>query len=367
MFHVKHPARRPAVFVLGLLALVAAGCTGRIGSADGWAGPVVAGDLVLMQERPGKLVALRIQDGVSRVEWRFPDDDDDFDLKAIYATPIVDGDRVYVAAWSGDVVALELGPGAPLVRWAVELPDPVVGTPAFDGATLYVGTGGGEIVPIAVAGGAVGPPLARSEERFWSDPQLDGPVLYVAGLDRRVRALDLASGGERWLEKLGGAVAGDAALDGDLLLVGALDRTLYALDVDAGGSERWIFDGDGWFWARPLVVGETVYAGTAKGSVYAVDRRDGKQVWQFPSDSGQIRARPILVAGVLLVAGREGVLYGLDPQTGDMQWSRTLAEGTRLLADPLELESRVLYVDTRGNLIEVDPQSGATVTVFERS
>ena len=69
---------------------------------------------------------------------------------------------------------------------------------------------------------------------------------------------------------------------------------------------------------------------------------------------------------MLVVALREGVLFGLDPSTGVRQWQETLAEGA-LLGDPLVLESAILYVTDRGDLISVDPRNGTATVVFEGS
>ena len=384
MFHVKHSARSGtlrrrstlAAALLGLLALLAAGCTGRLGDPEGWSAPVLANGLVLVQERPGELVAVSMGDGPSRVVWRFPEDavlpagvdPDDIDLEAIYATPIVDGDDVYIAAYSGHVLKLSLEGDGPRVRWLRRLSDHVVGTPAYDeaGGMLYVPTEAGELVPVGTANGTVGEPIVRAGERLWSLPVLDAGAIYLGGLDRRVRAIDRASQTERWSERIGGAVAGDPVVDGETLYVGALDRSLYALDTVADGAERWSFRGDGWFWARPLLRGETLYAATANGSVYALDSRRGEELWHFREEDSEIRARPVLVGGVLVVAVRAGSLFGLDPSTGDRLWREDLVEG-QLLADPLVIESAILYITDKGDLIEVDSQSGSTTTVFERS
>lgn len=396
MFHMKHrprlrppPGPRPglprlarplprrlAAAVAALAALLALGCATDLGSPDGWAAPVEAGGLVLVQDKPGELVAVRTGDGPARAAWRFPEDaalpagldrGDIDDLDALYATPIVDGDAVYLAAFSGQVLAVDLAGGGPNVRWLADLGDAVVGTPAFDAraGVLYVPTEGGALTPVDAATGAVGAPLARGGERFWSSPALGGGAVYVGGLDRRVRAVD-PDGGEQWSSSLGGAVAGDLLLDGGTLYAPALDRALYALDAAGGGEERWRFRGDGWFWSRPLPAGDTMYAATTNGSVYAIDRRDGDELWRFREDDGEIRARPALAQGVLVVALREGVLFGLDPRTGRRLWRETLLRG-QLLADPLEADRGLLYVTDGGDLVAVDPEAGTASIVYERS
>ncbi|MCY4454987.1 MAG: PQQ-binding-like beta-propeller repeat protein [Chloroflexi bacterium] len=376
MFHVKHclraHSRAPLIGALALLVLLAAGCATDLGSPDGWAAPVEAEGLVLVQPERGEFTAIQLGEGPARIAWRFPEDaalpagvdrDDLDDLEAFYATPVVDGGVVYLAAFSGQALAVDVSGDGPRVVWLRDLPERVVGTPVLHGGILYVPTEGGELLPVNAETGATGATIAAGSERFWARPEVGGAAIYVAGLDRRVRAVD-RDGGELWTLALDGAVAGDLLLDGETLYVGALDRRMYALDVLADGAERWRFDGDAWFWARPLIDGDTLYASTTNGSVYALDARSGNELWQFREVDGEIRAQPVLAGGVLVVALREGVLFGLDPSTGVRQWQETLAEGA-LLGDPLVLESAILYVTDRGDLISVDPRSGTASVVFE--
>ena len=378
MFHVKHPPRvrsRPRLAgVLALFALLAAGCATDLGSPDGWAAPVEADGFVLVQADRGEITAVRLGDGPARIAWRFPEDaalpagvdrDDLNDFDAFYATPVVDGGVVYLAAYSGHVLAVDVSGEGPSVVWLRQLTDHIIATPGFDGGVLYVPTESGELVPIDAESGATGAPVATGTERFWGRPALGGSAIYVAGLDRNVRAVD-RSGGELWTLGLEGAIAGDLLLDGETLYVGALDRRVYALDVLADGGERWRFQGDGWFWSRPFLDGDTLYAATTNGSVYALDARSGNELWRFRELDGEFRSQPVLSGGVLVVALRDGVLFGLDPSTGVRQWQETLADG-KLLSDPLVLESAILYVTENGKLISVDPRNGTATVIFEGS
>ena len=394
MFHVKHqPLRRDyrrtsrgrsaalrvplrTMFALLLALPLFAGCATDVSSPDGWAAPVRAGDLTILQEKSGELAAVRLgatdnpgtNDVDERVAWRFPDDDiDDVDLDAVYANPILDGNTLYIAGYSGEVVALDLTFEPPRILWLRDLDTQIVATPAFDGQTLYVGTEAGTVIPITVASGAVGSPLVQAGARIWSEPLLGGGVIYVAALDDRVRAITVADGRERWTMSLSGAIPGDAAIQGGLLVVGSFDRTLHAFDADTG-VEEWAFAGDGWFWARPLIAGDTVYAASTRGSVYALNTSggDGGRVrWHFRQLDSEIRVRPVLTGGVLVVAAEEGTIWGLDPATGDLRWTAPLP-GHRFLADPLVLDSTLIYATGRGDLVEIDPDTGRSAILYER-
>ena len=364
-----------ALIALLLAVPLLLACTTDVQSPDGWAAAVRAGEFTIFQEKTGELAAVRLggadnpgtADVDERVAWRFPGDGDDVDLDAVYANPIVDGNLLYVAGYSGEVVALDLTLEPPQVVWVRDLDENIIATPAFDGQTLYVATEAGTIVPITVASGAVGAPIARVGERIWSEPILAGGSLYIAALDDRVRSLSVADGSERWVMTLSGAVPGNASLDGGLLVVGSFDRKLHAFDIDTG-AEEWAFAGDGWFWARPVIAGDTIYAASTRGSVYALNAGGGDSSrvrWQFNQLDSEIRARPVLVGGLLVVAAEEATIWGIDPATGDLRWTAPLA-GHRFLADPLVLDSSLIYATTRGDLVEIDPQTGRAAVLYER-
>ncbi len=365
MFHVKHRdatrRRAPLFAALAVVGVLAAGCVGDFASPAGWASPVEAGDVILVQSERGRIDALELTAFGSVVErWHYPVSDDGVDLSAIYATPIVEDGTIYLAGFSGDVVALSLATGRPLTSWGgpVRLDGHIVATPAFDGERLYVATDSGRVSAIDAATGVSEGLLLDlgTNGSVWGDLALAGGTLYVGDIDRKLHAVGVASGEERWTRDFDGALAAPLQLDRDLLLAGALDSSLYALDADADGALRWRFDGDNWFWSRPLVVGDTIYAPTAEGSVYAIDRESGEQRWRSDSGTSQIRTALALVDGVLVAAARDGELFGLSPTSGATLW-RAALDGD-VLADPLVRGSELIYVTTDGDLARVQPRDG---------
>ena len=149
---------------------------------------------------------------------------------------------------------------------------------------------------------------------------------------------------------------------GDLLIVPTLQSQVIALDAKTG-ERRWAFTGDNWFWARPLVVGDVVYVPSTSGTVYALDRATGTERWRSTSVRGEVRSAPVLSGGALIVASRKGLVAALDPATGAERWTRQL-EKTAFLADPLVLESGVLYVAENGTLYRVTAPDQGTVDVL---
>jgi outer membrane protein assembly factor BamB len=365
-FHVKHrrPTSRRSVATLALIALATlllAGC-GQLAGPEGWAAPAADGDIIFVQLDRGILSAGTLSaTGHFTQRWHFPVDDDDLDLKGIYATPIVDDGVVYIAAFDGSIIALDESNGRPIWHTPLNVGSHVVATPAIDRDHLYVATEHGEIVVVRRDIGTEANRYSDGGGRIWSQPLILGDQLYFAEFDgRKLASIDITNGSVLWNQSLDGAVQSNLSLAGGRIIVGSLDRTLYAYGLGATPTRAWAFDADGWIIANALPIGDTIYVATLNGSVYAIDIATGRQQWQFNEPNLEFRSRPALIGGLLVVADRRGALRGLDPRTGGQRWERDLTD-TDLLADPLILGSRLLYITRDGELLQVDPADGTVV------
>lgn len=366
MFHVKHRnhrgLRRPVtLLLLALAALLLAGC-GRIAGPEGWSAPVADGDLLLVQLDRGVISAGTLSEtGNFSQRWHFPTDDDDFDLKGIYATPIIDGGTVYIAGFDGTVIALDQSNGRPIWPTTLNVGSNIVATPAFDQDHLYVATEDGEIVIVRRDIGTEANRYLDGSGRIWSQPVVIGDTLYLGEFDgRKLASIDLNTGSVVWNQPLDGAISANLILAGGRIIAGALDHNLYAYNIGSTPTRAWTFEADGWLVANPLPVGDTIYIASLDGSVYAVDTATGSQQWQFNEPGLQFRSQPVLTNGMLVVADRNGALRGLDPETGTQRWERDLLDAD-LLADPLILGTQLLFVSHNGELIQVNPADGTVV------
>jgi len=177
-------------------------------------------------------------------------------------------------------------------------------------------------------------------------------VFVVETVDTKtvaVRALDRASGEERWRQSWPGkgkvpffaASNGDwvrstPGYDGERLYVGDMQEVLRALDA-ATGEVLWEVDfpatfetgvPDFGFASSPMVDGNALFV-QAANSLVKLDTETGETVWRALQGSGNIAASgafssPVIatVAGErqLIVLSRH-TLYGVNPETGAELWS----------------------------------------------
>jgi outer membrane protein assembly factor BamB len=176
--------------------------------------------------------------------------------------------------------------------------------------------------PMAVpAGSSAGAPAqvwrAKASRRFTGRLVVVGETIYGGGLDRKVVAVDLGSGQQRWSSRLGGLIGGGVAVGGD-----------------------------------------TVYAATSRpeGKVYALAAATGHRLWR--TTTGPVSAPLALVDSVLVAETQRGETIGLDPRTGVIRWRRKLGVA-RIPAIPAD--SGTLVVATVDSLFRVRARDGKVV------
>ena len=352
--------KRLLIPLLLLSAVVLSGCgTDRFTNSGGWAGPVATEDLVFVGSRDGRVLALDANTG--DLKWSYPHQEDD-PLGSIYGTPFLTEDSVYVGTFEGKLYSLS---SADLSRrWEFPVDDRqlghIIGGPTVaDGLVIY-GTSEGTVTALDVFSQGPGVPewTFQTDNQVWSSPTVVDGTVYVTSLDHRVYALSLRDGSTKWRTpfEAGGAIVSSPLVADGTLFVGSFDSTFYALDA-TGGGEIWRFDGEGWFWPKPVTNGRLVYAGTTSGKLYALDMNSGFLIWEHDMGSPIISA-PVLIDERLAVTSDEGVVQMLDADDGALLGSfpsiKTqvrAALGTRdntLYVNDMDGKVWALELDSRG-------------------
>ena len=102
-----------------------------------------------------------------------------------------------------------------------------------------------------------------------------------------------------------------AAVTDKLVVIGSRDRKVYALDR-ATGNEAWSFVTEGMVDASPVVVGNRVYVGTLSsgGEFYVLDLNGGRQV-QVLHLEGAVTGSPAVGPDCIVVGTEKGAVYCL--------------------------------------------------------
>jgi outer membrane protein assembly factor BamB len=225
----------------------------------------------------------------------------------------------------------------------------IFGGVAGDGESVYIATAVGQVVSLAAEPeGQFGVQnwIFTATQRIWSRPVVSGSVVYATSQDKKLYALDAATGRPVWDEPFtaGATLAGTPTVHGDTVYVGSFDQKLYAVDA-ADGTARWPqpFQTTGWLWDGPAVYEDILYFGDLNGNLYAV-QLDGTPAWDQPIQlEGMIRAQPLVTEDRIYVATGARKLYALDRISLNTDWEFTaLQDGEQFLTTPVLVGNALL-------------------------
>ena len=113
-----------------------------------------------------------------------------------------------------------------------------------------------------------------------SSPAVAGGNVYAGSWDKRVYALDAATGDKIWVKLLGDAIYSSPAVNGNKVFVGCINSKIYALSV-ATGAILWHYVTGGPIYSSPAVANGSVYITSTDKKVYSLKATDGTRNWFF--------------------------------------------------------------------------------------
>ncbi|CTQ51102.1 outer membrane protein assembly factor BamB family protein [Jannaschia donghaensis] len=307
----------------------------------------------------------------------------------ITADPVSDGSRLFTMDALSGVAATGLN-GATL--WSRSLVpgfeqagDASGGGLAVVGGTVFVSTGFGELHALDAATG--GERWVQRLDAPITTPKVAGGIVYVVSRDSRAWAIDAGTGRILWDLPAADARAVTATAPspaiteravlfpfGSSEILAALRQSgIRVWGSSVSGRRRGVAYNDvGDITGDPVVSGGTVYAGTSAGRMVALTASSGTREWT--ADEGAVS--PLAVAGgsVFAVSDRAQLLR-LDAATGDVLWRSDLPfyrnarlkrrQGIYAHYGPVLAGGRLWVASSDGALRGFDPQNGALTASVE--
>jgi outer membrane protein assembly factor BamB len=310
-------------------------------------GPVISGGVVYAMDAWGYVTAVTLADGRSR--WRAdttPSDESDVPIGGGVA---VAGGIVFATTGLAELLALDAADGR--VRWRVRLPAPARGAPTVADGRVFVPVTSNQLLALSTEDGRTlwtyrGATITTMALGLPA-PAVDGETVVAAFGTGEIVAVRATDGRVQWGESVGstallsladfiGVTALPVIADGRLIAVG-LANTAIAVDMRSGRR----------LWERPFgggagvgTAGDWVFAVTRAGEALAIGREDGRIRWVTPLDPppppGTRRGPPLLLGMPLVGGGRviipssRGELLLLDPATGAVQGRIPTGSGVTL-------------------------------------
>ena len=282
------------------------------------AGPVVAGDKLLLGTSNAELIAISLVDGT--LVWKSTLSSE------ILALPRVAHQRVVIRTSDGRLAGVDLNNGA--IRWTHDRSIPPLsvrslGSPTIAGDLVLDGFGGGKLIALNVADGKLvwettaAIPHGRSEvERLVeldADPLVKDDTVYITGIQGGVTAVNLNDGDILWRQTTVSSSHGLAAGRRSLYISDA-SSDVWQLDL-RNGADLW--KQDALHQRRltvPALIRNRLVVGDFEGYLHALSADDGSLVGRLQVDDTPVRAAPVVDSETLFVYTAGGVLaaIGID-------------------------------------------------------
>jgi outer membrane protein assembly factor BamB len=268
---------------------------------------VIAG-IGVRQRGRGALVALDVRDG--SVGWRWQA------AGTIKGAIAVAGPRVIAASYfngGGDVACVEYRRRTPVWRRRFDgwmngalLHEDMVFAPSMNHHLYCLAASSGRTRWAFQAGGLVcALPLVHRDHVYFG---AHDAVCYALDFDGRLV----------WRAEMADRISGGLAAYQDLVIIGGWDAQVRALEA-ATGRERWRYDAGAPIVATPLVDRGTVYIGTDGGRLLALTASTGRLAAAFPHHGTldrEIKSTPVAHDGMLFFGALDGGAYAIRVGSG---------------------------------------------------
>jgi outer membrane protein assembly factor BamB len=208
-------------------------------------------------------------------------------------------------------------------------------------------------------------------------PVRSGGLIWTAGHEGRITAVDAASG--RVVRRIDIELpisAGPAVADG-MVMVGTFDGELVVLDEDSG-SIRWRAQLSSEVLARPVLHDGVIIARCIDGRVFGIDPRNGSRNWVYDRSIPLLTLRgnspPLTRAGQAFVGYDDGSVVALRVGDGSVIWEQQVSapEGRTELSRLADIDGPMIAVGTElyvvtyhGRLAGLAIESGRILWVKE--
>ncbi len=312
--------------------------------SDIGAGVAARGNIAVYTRTDGHIVARDLKDG--RVIWTFRTGG------KLFSTPAIRGNKVVCPSTDGHIRCLDLKDGSLL--WDFPTSRPIVASPVIGGQRVFTGSSEGVFRANRLKDGAQLWQYDSVRNFVETRPLLYRGAVYFGSWGNSFYALDQKNGALQWTREkyanrmLSPAAVWPVAARGKIFIV-APDRRMTALDAATG---REIWDSGKWSCRESIGISgdkkEVYIKNMTEGNVLALETRCDSQkvVWECEAGLGyEIAPSPVTQKGDLLfVPTTSGVIYAIDRKENRVVWKYQAGEA--LINHILPVGGRRLLVTT---------------------
>ncbi len=248
----------------------------------------------------------------------------------------------------------------------------ITADPVAKDGRIFVRDSGARVTAVSTDGAVLWsrdltPAFEKEDQAHGGGLGVLGDTLYAATGFGDLHALDVATGAEKWVQRLDAPMAAPT-FDGRRLYIVSRDNRAWALDVDTGriiwelpASPTSAFLSSS---PVPAVTDRFVIFPFGSGEIVAALKRSGIRIWGSsistarPSISygniSDVTADPVIDNGVVYVGTLSGRLVALNARSGQRVW--TVSEGA--LGPVVASGGSIFVVSDTSELLRIDAQTG---------
>ena len=251
----------------------------------------IVADLVVVGDTDGKIVAFDKAKGT--IKWTLDT------MGEISGGANTDGTSILQGTHDNSLYCLDL---LGKVRWKFPMEGPFYGTPAIAGGKTFAAGCDSTLHIIEIETGKEVASVALNGQTGASASIL-GDKLYVGTMSKEVQAIQIKQAKADWAFSPNVRPAefrSSAVATPDMVIIGARDKRVHALDA-ATGKPRWSYLTGGWVDGSPVVASKKVIAPSLDGNLYVLGLEKGELLQKVVLD-GPIAGSVALAGNRVLVA-----------------------------------------------------------------
>jgi outer membrane protein assembly factor BamB len=203
------------------------------------------------------------------------------------------------------------------IRWTFKTKDSVESTAAIVGDTVYVASNDKRLYALDLNSG--------NEKWHYEAAPFKAPVsvrngfVYVGDSDGIFHCVNAATGKVQWTFKTDSDISSGANFTGDKVLFGSGDENLYCLSL--AGKELWRFKVPGGpVLGSPVIVGDRTFAAGCDSSLHVIDTANGKEIGMPVALGGQVGATAAVIGDNIYVCTMSDEVIAIDWKKGQIAW-----------------------------------------------
>ena len=272
------------------------------------ASPLVLGGIVYVGSSDGFLYAVDAAAGT--LKWKYETGDKILGAANWVASPDGASTWILVGSYDARLHCVEADTGKAV--WTLETDNFINGAAAVSAGKTVFGSCDALIHVVGVADGKETASIEAGAYIAGSAAMVDGRV-YVGHYEGELLCADLATSQVVWRYGDGETSFYSSPAVGErTVVIGARDKRLHAVDR-ATGKRLWTFATRGDVDSSPVICGDKVVVGSGDGRLYMVRLVDGRQVWSFETGKA-VSASPAVAADRVVVGAEDGVVYCFGPK-----------------------------------------------------